>query len=101
MLVVRKLCLSRQNYVRRRKHVFVATNICRNKHNFVATKLSSVFVGTKRLLSRQKYACRDKKRILVAAAANDRSVCHGNYIIQVVALTPAAVKVELNFNLSV
>ena len=62
---------------------YFLTNICRDKHNFVARKL----------LSRQTYFCRDKRRvlkhvfvttnmstnmfvatkmILVAAAANDR-----------------------------
>ena len=49
MFVATKLCLSRQN-------------ICRSKHVFVATKV----------LSRQTYYCRDKRRVL----SRETRVCH-------------------------
>ena len=52
MFAVTKL-LSQQNYVSR-QNIFVVTHICRDKNVFVTTKV----------LSRQAYFCRDKRRVL-------------------------------------
>ena len=65
--VATKVCLSRH------KHVFIATNICRDK-SFVATKTfcrDKRFVAASTLLSRQKTCFVATKIILVAAPAND------------------------------
>ena len=70
---------------------FATTNICRDKHNFVATKVCHKYAtqvchkynfcrDKTRLLSRQKYACRDKtfatKKTIVFVATD---ICRDNF----------------------
>ena len=119
--------LSQQKYACRNKTV-VTTNVCHDKHHFVATKVlsrktyffrdqRSVLSRQNMCLSRQKYACRDKKNnnklhnktsvmtstllsrqktcfvatkmILVAALAND-SLAAAKLMLMLYRFTPAA-----------
>ena len=59
------ICFSQQTLFYWDKHIFVETKdvFCRNKRTFVAINMC---------LSQQKFYCNKKKKILVAAPANDR-----------------------------
>ena len=76
MLVMTKL-LSQINYVGHDKHVFAATNICRNKHNFVTTDMS--FVMTKEYLScpnfrcDKNYVCHNKTFVVTKYFCHDKT----------------------------
>ena len=75
--VATKVCLPRQKYVCRNKHTFVATEICL-RHVFVATNISrdkSMLVATEIFVATEIYVCRDK-HTFVATKVLSRQKLH-------------------------